>query len=146
MARAECILGYTAKEMIGTSIMRLIPLDRQEEEHEILSGSVEANASTSSHFRCANYTSRGILDRRYRDRTFTCRPSLARRIVSKYHRAKESRKGSLGIIGVPARIIEHFELFARSRRSLFPCPSASHRYDLTMSIGQGAFSIRASAL
>jgi PAS domain S-box-containing protein len=36
-AGAERIFGYTAEEMIGTSIMRLIPLDRQEEEHEILS-------------------------------------------------------------------------------------------------------------
>jgi PAS domain S-box-containing protein len=34
---AEQIFGYTADEMIGTSIMRLIPPDRQEEEREILS-------------------------------------------------------------------------------------------------------------
>ena len=34
---AERIFGYTADEMIGTSIMRLIPPDRQEEEQEILS-------------------------------------------------------------------------------------------------------------
>ena len=34
---AERIFGYTADEMIGTSIMRLIPPDRQEEETEILS-------------------------------------------------------------------------------------------------------------
>jgi PAS domain S-box-containing protein len=34
---AERIFGYTADEMIGTSIMRLIPPDRQEEEKEILS-------------------------------------------------------------------------------------------------------------
>ena len=34
---AEHIFGYTADEMIGTSIMRLIPSDRQEEEMEILS-------------------------------------------------------------------------------------------------------------
>jgi PAS domain S-box-containing protein len=34
---AERIFGYTADEMIGTSIMRLIPPDRQEEELEILS-------------------------------------------------------------------------------------------------------------
>jgi two-component system sensor histidine kinase/response regulator len=33
---AERIFGYTAKEMIGTSIMRLIPPDRQEDEQEIL--------------------------------------------------------------------------------------------------------------
>ena len=33
---AEKIFGYTAGEMIGTSILRLIPADRQEEEHEIL--------------------------------------------------------------------------------------------------------------
>jgi PAS domain S-box-containing protein len=34
---AERIFGYTADEMIGSSIMRLIPPDRQEEELEILS-------------------------------------------------------------------------------------------------------------
>jgi PAS domain S-box-containing protein len=34
---AERIFGYTAEEMIGTSIMRLIPPDRLEEEKEILS-------------------------------------------------------------------------------------------------------------
>src|SRR5271166_406855 len=34
---AERIFGYTSDEMIGTSIMRLIPPDRQEEEQEILS-------------------------------------------------------------------------------------------------------------
>ena len=33
---AERIFGYTAEEMIGTSIMRLIPPDRQEDEEEIL--------------------------------------------------------------------------------------------------------------
>ena len=33
---AERIFGYTADEMIGTSIMRLIPPDRQAEEREIL--------------------------------------------------------------------------------------------------------------
>jgi PAS domain S-box-containing protein len=33
---AERIFGYTAEEMIGTSIMRLIPPDRQSEELEIL--------------------------------------------------------------------------------------------------------------
>src|SRR5271169_5795326 len=35
--RAERIFGYSAEEMIGTSIMRLIPLERQGEEEEILS-------------------------------------------------------------------------------------------------------------
>jgi PAS domain S-box-containing protein len=35
---AERIFGYHADEMIGTSIMRLIPPERQEEELEILSG------------------------------------------------------------------------------------------------------------
>jgi PAS domain S-box-containing protein len=33
---AEKIFGYAASEMIGTSITRLIPADRQHEEHEIL--------------------------------------------------------------------------------------------------------------
>jgi PAS domain S-box-containing protein len=34
---AEKIFGYTAGEMVGTSIMRLIPADRQDEENMILS-------------------------------------------------------------------------------------------------------------
>jgi PAS domain S-box-containing protein len=34
---AERIFGYSAEEMIGTSIMRLIPTDRHEEEAQILS-------------------------------------------------------------------------------------------------------------
>ncbi len=32
---AEILFGYTAGEMVGTSITRLIPADRQEEEHQI---------------------------------------------------------------------------------------------------------------
>jgi PAS domain S-box-containing protein len=36
-AGAERIFGYSASEMIGTSIMRLIPADHQEEEYQILS-------------------------------------------------------------------------------------------------------------
>ncbi|MEO8206792.1 MAG: PAS domain S-box protein [Chthoniobacterales bacterium] len=35
-AGAERIFGYTAEEMIGASIMRLIPSDRQDEERDIL--------------------------------------------------------------------------------------------------------------
>src|SRR5215471_6948880 len=34
---AERIFGYSAEEMIGTSVLRLIPLDRRAEEDEILS-------------------------------------------------------------------------------------------------------------
>ena len=45
---AERIFGYTAEEMIGTSIMRLIPPDRQTEEQEILSAFDAANASIIS--------------------------------------------------------------------------------------------------
>jgi two-component system CheB/CheR fusion protein len=33
---AERIFGYTAAEMVGTSILRLIPSDRHQEEHDIL--------------------------------------------------------------------------------------------------------------
>lgn len=35
---AQRIFGYTAEEMIGTSIKRLIPADRQDEEDKILAG------------------------------------------------------------------------------------------------------------
>ena len=38
---AEKIFGYTAGEMVGTSIRRLIPADRQEEEDFII-GTVRA--------------------------------------------------------------------------------------------------------
>ena len=40
---AERIFGYTAEEMIGTSIMRLLPPNRHEEEREILSVSGAVN-------------------------------------------------------------------------------------------------------
>jgi two-component system sensor histidine kinase VicK len=33
---AERIFGYSAAEVIGTSIMRVIPVGQQEEEHDIL--------------------------------------------------------------------------------------------------------------
>jgi PAS domain S-box-containing protein len=33
---AEKLFGYTAREMVGTSILRLIPADRLEEEHQLL--------------------------------------------------------------------------------------------------------------
>ncbi|MES1982895.1 MAG: EAL domain-containing protein [Pseudomonadota bacterium] len=35
-AGAELIFGYTADEMLGTPVMRLIPADRQDEENQIL--------------------------------------------------------------------------------------------------------------
>ena len=41
---AEKIFGYTAAEMVGTSIMRLIPADRRDEENHILGKSGAAKA------------------------------------------------------------------------------------------------------
>jgi PAS domain S-box-containing protein len=45
---AEEIFGYTASEMTGTSIMRLIPADRQDEENQIL-GTIKRGESVE-HF------------------------------------------------------------------------------------------------
>jgi PAS domain-containing protein len=42
---AERIFGFTAEEMIGKSIMRLIPVDRREEERKSSSASAAANVS-----------------------------------------------------------------------------------------------------
>ena len=36
-AAAERLFGYTAREMIGQSVIKLIPLERRAEEHMILS-------------------------------------------------------------------------------------------------------------
>jgi len=47
---AEAIFGYTAGEMVGASIMRLIPADRQDEENYILGRSKAAKVwSTLRH-------------------------------------------------------------------------------------------------
>jgi PAS domain S-box-containing protein len=54
---AEKIFGYTAAEMVGTSIMRLIPDDRQAEEEHIL-GKIRAGESVE-HFETLRQTKDG---------------------------------------------------------------------------------------
>jgi PAS domain S-box-containing protein len=56
---AEKIFGYTAAEMIGTSIMRLIPADRQDEENFIL-GKIRRGESVK-HFETRRKTKDGRL-------------------------------------------------------------------------------------
>jgi PAS domain S-box-containing protein len=54
---AEKIFGYTADEMVGTSIMRLIPVDRQDEENLIL-GKIKRGESVE-HFETLRKTKDG---------------------------------------------------------------------------------------
>lgn len=56
---AEKIFGYTANEMIGTSILRLIPADRQEEENHILAKI--KNGTGLKHFETLRQTKSGDL-------------------------------------------------------------------------------------
>jgi PAS domain S-box-containing protein len=56
---AERIFGYTASEMVGTSIMRLIPADRWEEENQIL-GKIKSGESVE-HFETLRQTKNGRL-------------------------------------------------------------------------------------
>jgi PAS domain S-box-containing protein len=56
---AERIFGYTAAEMVGTSILRLIPADRQEEEALIL-GKIRRGESVE-HFETVRQTKDGRL-------------------------------------------------------------------------------------
>ena len=56
---AEKIFGYTASEMVGTSIMRLIPADRQDEENHIL-GKIKRGESVE-HFETLRQTKDGRL-------------------------------------------------------------------------------------
>ena len=56
---AERIFGYTAGEMVGTSIMRLIPAERQEEEGQIL-GRIKRGESVQ-HFETLRQTKGGRL-------------------------------------------------------------------------------------
>jgi PAS domain S-box-containing protein len=56
---AERIFGYTSGEMVGTSIMRLIPADRQEEEEHIL-GQIRRGESVN-HFETIRQTKDGRL-------------------------------------------------------------------------------------
>jgi two-component system cell cycle sensor histidine kinase/response regulator CckA len=54
---SEKIFGYSAAEMLGTSIMRLIPADRQDEERHIL-GKIRRNESVQ-HFETLRQTKNG---------------------------------------------------------------------------------------
>ena len=65
---AEKIFGYSANEIVGTSIMRLIPADRQDEENDIL-GKIKRGESVE-HFE----TRRQTKDRRLIDVSITASP------------------------------------------------------------------------
>jgi PAS domain S-box-containing protein len=65
---AEKIFGYTTAEMVGTSIMRLIPADRQQEENQIL-GKIKRGENLD-HFE----TLRQTKDRRLIDVSVTASP------------------------------------------------------------------------
>ena len=56
---AEKLFGYTATEIVGTSIMRLIPADRQQEEEQIL-GRIKLGESVN-HFHTQRQTKDGRL-------------------------------------------------------------------------------------
>lgn len=56
---AEKIFGYSAAEMLGTSIMRLIPADREDEETHVL-GEIRRN-ETVRHFETLRQTKNGRL-------------------------------------------------------------------------------------
>ena len=56
---AEKIFGYTATEMVGTSILCLIPPDRQEEEHQILEKIMRGESL--EHFETLRQTKNGRL-------------------------------------------------------------------------------------
>jgi two-component system, cell cycle sensor histidine kinase and response regulator CckA len=56
---AERIFGYSSREMIGESIMRLIPADRQDEEHQILAKI--KRGETLQHFETLRQTKDGRL-------------------------------------------------------------------------------------
>ena len=56
---AEKIFGYTSDEMVGTSIMRLIPADRQVEENQIL-GKIRRGENVE-HFETQRQTKEGRL-------------------------------------------------------------------------------------
>jgi PAS domain S-box-containing protein len=56
---AEKIFGYTAREMVGSSIMKLIPADRRDEENQIL-GKIKVGESVE-HFETLRQTKDGRL-------------------------------------------------------------------------------------
>jgi PAS domain S-box-containing protein len=57
---AEKIFGYLASEMMGASIMRLIPADRQEEEQDQILGKIKCGESVD-HFETVRQTKDGRL-------------------------------------------------------------------------------------
>jgi two-component system, cell cycle sensor histidine kinase and response regulator CckA len=93
------ILGYTADEMVGTSVMRIIPEDRQQEERQILEQI--AKGEGRNHFE----TQRLTRDGRLIDVSLTSSPiidaagvvvgaSKVLRDVSEYKRAEAARRTS----------------------------------------------------
>ena len=96
---AEKIFGYTAGEMVGASITRLIPADRQDEENQIL-GNIK-RGETLEHFE----TLRQTKDGRLIDVSVTASPikdaagniigvSKMARDITESKRAQEARRAS----------------------------------------------------
>ena len=65
-AAAEAMFGFTAAEMVGQSIRRLIPDDRQQEEDEVLSRI--RRGERVEHYETIRRRKDGTLDSRLADR------------------------------------------------------------------------------
>jgi len=98
---AQKIFGYTAEEMIGTSIMRLIPADREDEENYIM-GKIK-DGENVEHFE----TQRQTKDERLIDVSVTVSPikdaagkvigvSKVARDITESKRVEEERRASEG--------------------------------------------------
>jgi len=110
---AEKIFGYPADEMVGTSIMRLIPADRQDEENQIL-GKIKRGENVE-HFE----TLRQTKDGRLIDVSVTASPikdadgkiigvSKIARAISERKRTEDQLKASLKeIVDLKTALDEH---------------------------------------
>jgi PAS domain S-box-containing protein len=129
---AERIFGYTAEEMIGTSIMRLIPPDRLEEEKEILSRI--RRGERSDHFE----TVRLAKDGRRLNLSMTISPimdanghvigaSKVARDISERKKAEEALKKAMGEAEVANR--ERLQLLDSEREARSQAERASRMKD-----------------
>ena len=129
---AERIFGYTAEEMIGTSIMRLIPPDRLEEETEILARI--RRGQRSDHFE----TVRLAKDGRRLNLSMTISPimdarghvigaSKVARDISERKKAEEALKKAMEEAEVANR--ERLQLLEREREARSQAERASRMKD-----------------